>query len=294
MLENNLQSVMNITAEIFKGASIGGVAVFSAKKSEIEESFAYSQVDDVEEITDGSFNTQIINKEYVINTHLNKFYSSKETYILLNKLMKSSDIKLSDVVKSYQGIITGNNKKFLSSKKINKKYKKILKGRDINKYNYQFSDNYILFEPEKLWSNTNTDYFYQDEKIISRETSDKLIGAYDTNKMLTLDSTHIHFLINDKFYLKYILALFNSKLINYLYQIFVNENKRTFAQVKIVILKMLPIKEIPKSEQQIFVNKIDEILEQKTNITKLETEIDQLIYKIYNLTTDEIKTIENL
>ena len=114
--------------------------------------------------------------------------------------------------------------------------------------------------------------------------------------MLTLDSTHVHILENKDFYLKYILALFNSKLMNFYYQSLVNEENRVFAQVKIVIIKNLPIKIISKPEQLKFAEKIDKIEKFKnkdSNETRAIVEqIDKMIYKLYSLTKNEIKIVE--
>ena len=48
---------------------------------------------------------------------------------------------------------------FISNTKLDETYKPILRGADIHKYAYSFSENYVLFDKEKLWSNTNEDIF---------------------------------------------------------------------------------------------------------------------------------------
>ncbi len=293
LLDNNLQSIANFTEEIFEHANIGGVVIFRIDKSQNENQIKYTEINDV-----SKFQTKkhsVINKEKILTSYLNKFYSHTKIFTLLNKIKECDTINLGNIVKSYQGIITGNNKKFLSNKKTSSKHEKILRGKDIQQYRYNFNKNFIYFKPEELWSNTNTNYFYKSEKLISRQTADGLIACYDNNKMLTLDSTHIHFLENEDFYLKYILALFNSKLLNFYYQSLVNEGSRVFAQVKIVIIKILPIKKISKTEQIEFTKKVDKILilkNQQKDTSVLEKEIDKMVYKLYGLTKNEIKVVE--
>ncbi len=296
LLENNLYQLINFSEEIFEQANIGGVSIFFANKNNKNKQIEYTDINNISKFNENKYNTQIIQKKHVMSSYLNKFYSNSNIFSILKKIESKNTEKLENIVKSYQGIITGNNKKFLSIKKTNYRHKKIVRGKDIQKYIFSFNKNYILFKPKELWSNTNTDYFYRDEKLISRQTSDKLIACYDNSKILTLDSTHIHVLINENYFLKYVLALFNSKLLNFYYQSYVNEGKRVFAQVKIVIIKTLPIKMISKTEQQVFVNKVDEIIKIKnknstTDITKIQNEIDQLVYKLYNITENEIKII---
>lgn len=160
-------------------------------------------------------------------------------------------VPLGDVAVLYQGIITGNNRKYISNAPIDDRYRPVLRGADIERYSIKFSDNYVLFEPSFLWSNTDQSMFDVPEKIVSRQTSDHLVGAYDDQRFFTLDSTHvIHPLVDNRFFL----ALYNSCLLNFLYQQIVPELGRAFAQVKIVNLEKLPIRHIefttPADERQ--------------------------------------------
>jgi hypothetical protein len=157
----------------------------------------------------------------------------------------------------YQGIITGDNDKFLANKKQTEKHEKILRGRDIDRYSLKFGDTYVLFDPGKLWSNTDERFFKADEKIINRQTGDRLTAAYDNEQYFCLDSTHIQILKDKNFSLKYILALFNSKLLNFVYRKLTREVGRTFAQVKTVVLKQLPIVPAAQEQQQAFAFKVE-------------------------------------
>ena len=61
-------------------------------------------------------------------------------------------------------------------------------------------------------------------------------------------------------------------------------------------IRQLPIPKIETAKQKSFIKLVDEILKAKKrneSTAKLENEIDQLVYKLYNLTEEEIATIEN-
>ena len=215
---------------------------------------------------------------------------------LINKI-KTDVIPLGSIVKFYQGIITGDNDKFIVNKKSHPLHKALLRGKDICKYYYSFDNNYVLFDPKKLWSNTNEAMFHVKEKIINRQTGSNLIGAYDDKGYFSLDSTHVQILVNQNFSLKFILALFNSRLLNYYYNNKVKESGRVFAQIKIIVLKELPIKNAAASEQVPFVNLVDLILKGKrakpqADTSALEAKIDQMVYALYNLTPAEIAIVE--
>ena len=97
--------------------------------------------------------------------------------------------------------------------------------------------------------------------------------------------------------LRYILALLNSTLY---FQWMYNRGKKKGETLELfqVPLSEIPIKKISPEEQKPFIDLVDQILELKksnpyTNTSKLEAEIDQLVYKLYVLTEDEIVIVED-
>jgi len=71
--------------------------------------------------------------------------------------------------------------------------------------------------------------------------------------------------------------------------------KLVFQKILIANCKLLPVKET--NQQKPFVSLVDQILSIKksapnSNTAKLEKQIDQMVYKLYELTEDEIKIIE--
>ena len=62
-------------------------------------------------------------------------------------------------------------------------------------------------------------------------------------------------------------------------------------------LEKLPVAKIPASRQQFFTILVDQILDAKhanseADTSDLENKIDKLVYKLYNLTEDEIAIVE--
>jgi hypothetical protein len=202
----------------------------------------------------------------------------------------------------------------LSEKQISQDWQPILRGRDINRYSVSYANMYVYYKPEELWSNTNEVMFKVPEKIISRQTSDKLVATLDTESYFSLDSTHVIHLKNDVFSLKYLLGIYNSKLLNFIYQTKVNEGGRVFAQVKVVNLKGLPIRIIDfnnlseKHAHDEIVKFVEMLLELHKRLQKAslpadirqleariqaaENEINQIVYQLYNLTKEEINLID--
>ena len=93
-----------------------------------------------------------------------------------------------------------------------------------------------------------------------RQTGAYPICTIDTAQYYTLDTVHNGILINDKFSLKYLLAILNSKLMRFFYESSINESGKVFAQVKIIYIDPLPIKMISISEQKPFITLADIML----------------------------------
>ena len=97
--------------------------------------------------------------------------------------------------------------------------------------------------------------------------------------------------------LKYLLSLINSKLLDYYHYLLNPEKGEALAEIKKINLAKLPIKKITLIEQQLFIEKADQILALKqdnpeADTTTLEKEIDAMVYALYGLTEEEIKIVE--
>jgi len=114
---------------------------------------------------------------------------------------------------------------------------------------------------------------------------------------LVLNSVNIAIGKTDDVSLEYILGLINSKLIDFWYQLSVQEPNKTFAEVKIVYLERIPIPTATQSQQVSLIKLVEIILAAKredpdADTSELEREIDQLVYQLYDLTPDEIEIVE--
>lgn len=143
---------------------------------------------------------------------------------------------------------------------------------------------------------------FEDEKIIFRQTSDTIICSYDNDNYYTMNTVLIYKTKQEykqEYPYKFLLAILNSKLINYIYKQLTQEENRVFAEVKPVNVRKLPIIKCSNDSQQNFIKLVDVILNtKKTNPTvdtsDLENQIDQLVYQLYELTEEEIKIVEGV
>ena len=103
---------------------------------------------------------------------------------------------------------------------------------------------------------------------------------------------------NNEEHYKYILGILNSSLINWFYNNnYTNESKLTVNLSK-EYLSEIPIKKLFKEKLQCqIIRCVTAILKAKqqnpqANTKQLENQIDIMVYKLYNLTYDEVKIID--
>lgn len=162
---------------------------------------------------------------------------------------------------------------------------KVLVGGDIDKYsinynndlliyttrstnidNYPHTKNYLQQFADKLNSRSETksgilpwfslgrnryEKLFTDSKIIMRQTSDSIRCVYDENGYFTLNSILVFKKNTQQFNYKYIAAVLNSKLTDYLYKNLTQEEGRTFAEVKPANVRKLYIPNATAQEQHL-------------------------------------------
>jgi len=93
--------------------------------------------------------------------------------------------------------------------------------------------------------------------------------------------------------LEFITGLLNTKLYAYILDLL--RTKESF-DINPLILRKLPIPHISIDEQKPYIELVGKIIELKKNnndTTEEENKIDQMIYKLYDLTAEEIEIVDN-
>jgi len=302
-----------------------------------------------------------LSKDYKIGNslaeyfHINKFnFSISETsdwFIgrqsegLLKKKVEQIGTKLKDFkIEINRGFLTGLNEAFLIDEKkrselinYSNKNKEILKpilrGRDIQKYSYEFGNVYLINSHNGLKSqgiekiNLQGDYFsifqylssfspkieerydqgdhwsnlrncaylldFEKPKIVWGEISDKPKFAFDDGSYFTEATAFL--MTGEK--LKYLLAVLNSKVSEWYFNLIGTTTGMGTNRWKKYKIELLPIKEPTKIEEKNLERIVNDIINIKkqnpsANTTDLESQIDQLVYQLYELTPEEINIVE--
>ena len=92
---------------------------------------------------------------------------------------------------------------------------------------------------------------------------------------------------------KYLLALFNSRLLNFDYHFVSQDAGKSQAQVKVAVVRQLPAVVSSEEVQRPIIALVNKILSAKgADTSELQKEIDQYVYALYGLTAEEIRIVE--
>ena len=124
-----------------------------------------------------------------------------------------------------------------------------------------------------------------------------MMATYTDEEFVCKKDIYIVKLNDDTLSYKYILALLNSKLLSY----YKTKNsgsakKDDFTQITLGDIRQLPIPKIDTITQKPFIKLVDAMLitkKRNEDITDIETQIDQLVYELYELTPEEIEIVGN-
>jgi adenine-specific DNA-methyltransferase len=134
------------------------------------------------------------------------------------------------------------------------------------------------------------------EKIVAPQRSRRNVFGY--NDIPWYASADVYFITrrDPDFELKYLLGLLNSRLY-FVWLYHKGKRKGEMLELYQKPLTEIPVKRVSKSEQNPFIETVDKILaakrrDPKADTTTLEQQIDRLVYQLYDLTQDEIATVE--
>ena len=238
------------------------------------------------------------------NSYKNQFNVSHndEDTTLKNTIDKSSNCFLRELTDINQAIaLKSDRSAYLFETKLGDQYKPVLDGREINRYQLNWDGRYLKYDLNAIHSCKREDIFLSKEKIFFRRVSANLIAALDSNQFYALNTlVAINLKENQKVDIKYILGIFNSRLMNFYYTKFLKSTKKVFSEIQARQIGELPFikidfnNKIQKALHDEVVNNVKIILKLNNDIKdlKLQTQIDQVKERIYH-SEDKINEIVN-
>ena len=307
--KTNINKIATYKNLVFDDAVVETVTLILSLNTDIKNT-EVQYFDDQELI-----NTKKINQIEFNDTHKNQFSVSfnDEEDSIKKQINLKIKTKFKDFVEINQAIaLKSDRAAYLFNEKIAENYKPVIDGREIGRYNLNWKGSFLKYEIEAIHSCKREDIFLTSEKIFFRRVSANIIATLDTNQFYalnTLIAVNLKPTTNES--IKFILGLLNSKLIDFYYQKFLKSTKKVFSEIQARQIAELPFPKIESNqskEHDQIVTSVDQLLklnkdlqaetleskkEQiKRKIDHFEDKINELVYKLYDLTEEEIKIVE--
>jgi len=328
----DLVKIVRLPDKVFEDAKVETIILIFKKKDSLRsiktDILIYGNEDRIDQVSEKTVK-QILttkqsswekNENYVFN-----IFASEEVQDLLKNIEKNT-IPLVDLgdfslgitpYDKYQGHSQADikNKAFHADSKKDESYKRLLSGADIIRYGIFWNGKHWIKYGDWLGASREKRFFSKPHIIVRQIVSGKPLRIYAgyTEKELINAQIGFNILTKDetKLKIKYLLAVLNSKLINFYHtEKYLDKSKNLFQKILIQNAKKFPIKVIDNKLQERICSMVDKLLslikqleelKDKTTtekvrlekeVQKLDNQIDQEVYKIYGLTKDEIQIVE--
>ncbi|WP_417428651.1 Eco57I restriction-modification methylase domain-containing protein [Halpernia sp.] len=315
------QKILHSKKHIFDAVVDTHVIIFEKNSLKKENNFTIDLVENEKAVFYQTLNQNNFAKDGKI---INILAKPEETE-LFNKIKNNShsikEISISTVgVKPFQ-VGKGNPKqtreivtekpfvKVNHQKPFGENWLPLLRGSLMNKYINFWDENSWIQYGEWLAEPRKKEIFEADEKIIIRQTGDRIIATIIGKNIIARDNLNIVIPQNNN--CKFILGVLNSKLTDFFYQQINPEKGEVLAQVKKSHVEQLPIPKITSEKQNLhddLVKLVEQMLKAKEeeqhaktemdkNIAKrrcdnLDFRINEIVYQLYDLSAEEILLVE--
>lgn len=238
--------------------------------------------------------------EPIVIRIVNKIAGQSESVINLYDVSQGYiPYRKSDLVKSYgktEGEKIVKQRLWHSANKESEEYIQELYGRDISKYSYKSTGEYVKYG-RHLACYVDIRFFNQD-RIVVREITNPTIIACRLKEIYVHDPQLIAVIPKDDSSLNILWAVLNSKLATfYHFNHSPKATKGAFPKILVSDVKTFPLPNIDEETRVVIDEKVSRILSAKqsdpsADTTVLENEINFMVYKLYGLTYDEVLVVD--
>lgn len=204
---------------------------------------------------------------------------------ITNKLDKIEN-KLDDFVEINQAIALKGDKSLSVKNEFKPHYYKLIDGKHINKYLIKWGGDYLEHDLDRIHSCKRKDIFESKEKLFFRRVSSNLIFTFDNEQYFALN-TIVVVNLREKVIipLKALLAILNSKLLNYYYTNKYKSTKTVFSEIQARTVKLLPIPNILENESNYLLEKADQMLSLNKELQEISPKFHRTLERKFELET---------
>lgn len=289
---SNVFEEASVDALIFSGQSISKNDIVSIK------TFRNQIPVDVHKIEQSRFSQ---NEGYVLDVE-----TDSDSYNILRKI-KSSSVKLESISEITRGVnpydkYRGQSAEIIQSKAYHSDRKKDasfvpeLRGKHVETYSFNWDSKHFISYGDWLAAPRDPKFF-KGERILMRQILGRKFKTCLIEQDFIIDQSIFISKLNSPEYSKFIIGQLCSSLLIFYFKYSSNEFDDLFPKIKIGEFKALPVV-LESDKREEIESKVTQILTLKkenpeADTSALESEIDRLVYQLYELTPEEIEIVEN-
>lgn len=299
-----IKEIYELGLDVFDGVLVENVIFMIAKEEVVNSGNTHIKVDHrkIKQINEPEDEYELDLKAIYKKENAFNIYLKQDTEKLVNKIRKNT-IQLENVAYSTVGINTGYIKdKLVANQQLDHTYHKVINGKDIAPYAINWDGDWIKYDKAyvdsfgELGRSLPAEYIFSSPKILVQRTrrglARKLVCAFDDGVYYNLNRLSNIIITDNKFHIYYVLALLNSKLLDYYFNVVFNEY-----EVKPMHLSQLPIRDIESDRQDQLIKLVEQIQsirhsDSSADISQQEKAINQIVYELYEIAEDDIAVIE--
>lgn len=303
--KNHGVTVVKIDDKVFEDAQVDSVIIENYPSAK-EKYMAYKiTMKEMELLSETTISNILSDKEIIFRLEIDQ-----KTDDLIAKI-ENDTYRVKQIAEVKDGIVAGSIKDLLFvDNPIDEDSHKLYFGKNISRYHLGETSIWVNYKPSEmmkeevkrkngkragLWMRDRQ--IFDREKIIYRKVGKEVIATLGKKGVFYEQTIHSCHVTSKDVSQKFILGLFNSSLFKFYYRKTNSQGGSIFPQVRISSIENLPIKITEKNIQQEIEKIVDQILSLKAqdisnDTLDLEKQIDELVYKVYDIDQVEIKLIE--
>lgn len=314
LYKTNIDCIIDFTNNVFDDAAVKtNILLLSKpniKDNKIKKSVTPASIDL------NSLELKTLNQSLFESTYKNIFdLSIQEENENIKVRMRSLGQELGGLFSLSFGLKTGDDSKFLTYElgEDVKDYKKLLRGENISRYEYEHVGEYVWYVPQAMKKHRRTarpgnKARFEQPKVLVRDTGEGLRCTFEQENHYVKDVLVVSDDKKNAKLLKYLAGLLNSRLLRFYYEtsfptLHVQRNELASLPIRTIDFdnpadvaqhdKMVSLVEtmLDLHKQVAGLSGVQrEVVEQQIEAT--DKQIDRLVYGLYGLTDDEIKIVE--
>jgi len=293
----SIEQIVDLGSGIFENVTASTILIqLSSLHKEDNIVSVITKVDDLERRRFGLSKIKQIQFRNNISYAFN-IYSDEVSNMISNKIRNCGRYLGSFCVDIIEGIVAH---KHLIADHCKDGYEPLLEGKCVKRY-YNLPANKFILWDKKLIHRSRPDYLWQlNEKIIIQRISGgekPIIASIDKSRFKTFASIN-NLVLKENYEHLYpvIVAFLNSNVVNWYYANNFSNKSELTVNISKTYLEMIPLPKVDKVAEDALCSLVNKIIYFKSNdvldTSSLENEINFIIYKLYNLTFDEVLIID--